>query len=449
MSQTAAVSVPQSDFSARYLWYVILVFTLASTFSIIDRQILNVMIGPVKRDLGGITDTQVSLIMGFAFAFFYTIMSYPAGLIADRYNRRNLMAVGIAGWSFMTLLCGAAGNYWQLFLARMGVGVGEATLGPASNSSLADFFPQDRLPLAIGVVSSAPFIGQGLANIAGGPLIDYLEATPNVHVPILGEVFSWQMVFIIVALPGFLIALAMWALAEPERRNRLSADGQQVPFSEVWKFVKSRWAFFALIFTAYLCLATQGWSLFSWIVEYYVRNHEWTRTQMGLVYGSVAMFVGIAGSIAGGYMAGHMIRQGKTDATLRVVFYGTVALVPLGVALTLVPSAWTGIAILVPVTFCMSMPPGLIMATLQAIAPNELRGQMVAFYLIAVNFLAYSFAPSLPAVFSDYVFGDELALGKSISILAAINYSIAAACLYYGLKYYRDALNKAKEWASE
>ncbi|MEM9621552.1 MAG: MFS transporter [Pseudomonadota bacterium] len=434
------------SFSRGYLWSVVAVLTLASTFSIIDRQILNVMIGPVKRDLGGISDFQVSLIMGFAFTLMYSFMSYPAGRIADRYNRRNLMAAGIASWSLLTMVCGTANQYWHLFLARMGVGVGEATLGPAANSALADYFDAARLPLAIGVVSSAPFIGQGLANIAGGPLIDYLEATPNYVLPVIGEVFSWQMVFIVVGAPGLLIALMMMALREPARRGRMSDVSASVPFSQVWAFVLQRKAFFGLIFTAYLCLATQGWSLFSWLVEYYVRNHEWTRTEIGLVYGSIAMLVGITGSILGGLWAGRLIARKVQDATLRIVMYGTIVLLPTATVLTLVPDPWVGIALLVPVTFCMAMPPGLIMATLQAIAPNELRGQMVAFYLIAVNFLSYTFAPSLPALMSDFIFASELALGKSISILAVINYTIAIGCLYAGLKYYRRALDDAQTW---
>ena len=131
----------QNRYSNAYLWYVVGVLTLASTFSIIDRQILNVMIGPVKRDLGGISDFQVSLIMGFAFTFMYSVLSYPAGWLSDRYNRRNLMAAGIAAWSLLTMVCGLVNQYWHLFWARMGVGIGEATLGPAANSSLADYFP--------------------------------------------------------------------------------------------------------------------------------------------------------------------------------------------------------------------------------------------------------------------------------------------------------------------
>ena len=432
--------------SSAYLWYVVIVLTLASTFSIIDRQILNVMIGPVQRDLGGISDFQMSLNMGFAFTFLYSILSYPAGWIADRYNRVNLMAVGIASWSVLTMVCGMANQYWQLFLARMGVGVGEATLGPAANSALADYFEPARLPLAIGVVSAAPFIGQGLANIAGGPLIDYLEATPNFVLPVFGELYSWQMVFIVVGAPGLLVALAVWFLREPARTGTLSAEGEGVPFSEVWRFVKSRAWFFFFVFTAYLCLATQGWSLFSWLVEFYARNHEWTKTEIGLVYGSIAMVVGIAGSVLGGLWAGILMAR-QPDATLRIVLYGTVVLFVTAPLLTYTDSPWLGIVLLVPVTFCMAMPPGLIMATLQAISPNELRGQMVAFYLIAVNFLSYTFAPSLPALLSDELFQSRFALGKSISLLAIINYAIAIACLAACLKHYRAALTAAQAWA--
>jgi MFS family permease len=433
-------------YSARYLWYLVFVLTLASTLSFIDRQILNVMIGPVKRDLGGISDTQISLIMGLAFALFYNVMSIPMGRLADRANRRNLMIFGVAGWSVMTMLCGAASQYWQLFVARMGVGVGEATLGPAANSTLADSFSRDRLPLAIGFVSAAPFIGQGLANIVGGPLIDYLEATPNVHVPVLGELLSWQMVFLVVGLPGLLVALLVMTTREPARLGRLRATQDSVPFAQVWAFVRERGSLFVLMFTAYFCLSTQGFSLFSWLVEFYVRNHGWTRTEIGLTYGTIAMVVGIIGSVLAGYWAGRWIARGRPDATLRIVMWTSLALMPSATALTLITDGKVAIAVLVPVTFLMAMPSGLMMSTLQAIAPNELRGQMVAFYLVAVSFLSYTFAPTLPATISDYVFASELALGKSISLLAAVNYSIAFVCLAACLAPYRRALAIADSW---
>ena len=254
------------------------------------------------------------------------------------------------------------------------------------------------------------------------------------------------MVLIIVGAPGLFVALLMWWLIEPERKNKVRSDDQSVPLSQVWAFINERRMFFFLVFLGYLCLATQGWSLFSWLVEFYVRNHGWTRTEIGLSYGTIAMVVGIAGSIAGGVIASVYIRRGKTDATLRVVWLSTLILLPMAAFLTLTEDAYLALWMLIPVTFCMSMPPGLIIATLQTIAPNELRGQMVAFYLIAVNFLSYSFAPSLPALLSDFVFGSELALGKSISTLAVINYSIAGVCLGLSLKYYRRAVDMTKAW---
>lgn len=436
----------EQRYPVRYLWYVVFVLTLASTLSYIDRQILNVMIGPVKRDLGGISDTQISLIMGLAFTLFYNALSIPMGRLADRADRRKMMFWGVTSWSLLTAACGLASQYWQLFVARMGVGVGEATLGPAANSSLADHFTRATLPIAIGFVSAAPFIGQGLANILGGPLIDYLESVPNVHLPVIGEVFSWQMVFIVIGLPGLLVGLLVLTTREPKREGRITEGDGSIPFADVWAYVKQRGLLFFLMFTAYLGLSIQGFSLFSWLVEYYVRNHSWTRTEIGLTYGTIAMVVGIAGSVFAGYLAGRMIARGTKDATLRIVMWTAVGLLPSATAFTLMPDPWMGIWVLVPVTFLMAMPSGLMMTTLQAIAPNEMRGQMVAFYLLAVNFISYTFAPSLPAVISDYVFQSELALGKSISMLAVVNYSVAIVCLAACLPPYRRALAEADNW---
>lgn len=435
--------------SSFYLWYVIILLTLASTIAIIDRQVLNVMVGPIKRDLGGLTDFQFSLVAGLAFTTFYSLLSYPAGWIADRYSRRNLMAFGVTAWSIMTMACGMAGTYWQLFFTRMGVGVGEATLGPAANSTLADYFKPNRLPLAIGVVSAAPFIGQGLANVVGGPLVQYLESVPNQTLPIIGEVHSWQMVFLLLGIPGVLIGILIMTIKEPIRRGRMLEQTEAVPFSEVWAFVMGRWKFFFLVFAAYLGLSAQGWALFTWLVEYYIRDFEWTRSQITLTYGPIAGIVGIIGSVSAGAMAGFMLGRGKRDACVRLVFWGTCALIPLAMLMTSVPDPWVGIAILVPVTFLMAMPAGLIMTTLQSICPNELRGQAIAFYLISVNFLAYTFGPSLPPILTQLFFGSEQGLGDAIAILSIFTYGGAAICLYLCLKHYRAALDLATAWAEE
>jgi len=431
------------------LWYVVFLLTLASTLSFIDRQILNVMIGPIKRDLGGLSDTEISLIIGLAFSAVYSLTTLPLARIADRYSRRNVIAAGIFSWSLMTALAGMANSFWALFGARMGVGVGEASLGPATQSILADYFEQHRLPLAYGIVAAAPFIGTGLANIVGGPLIDYLEARPLIVMPVFGEMYSWQTVLVVVGLPGILLTLLMFTIKEPKREGASADRTEGYSYRELWQFCLSRRKYLTYHFIAYLCLSIQGFAFLTWIVEFFVRIHGWTRTEIGLTYGSIALIVGIMGSIGAGYYAGYWLAKGRADAPMRLAFYGTIGLGPLAVIMPLVSSDWLAIAIIIPITFFMAMPPGLSNAALQAISPNRLRGQMIAVYLICVSFLSYLFAPLIIGLMNDYVFGREDAIGLSLASLAFVNYAIAAVCLYLCLDPLKDAVARVREFAED
>ena len=431
------------------LWYVVFMLTLASTLSFIDRQILNVMIGPIKRDLGGLSDTEISLIIGLAFSAVYSLTTLPLARIADRYSRRNVIAAGIFSWSLMTALAGMANSFWALFGARMGVGVGEASLGPATQSILADYFEQHRLPLAYGIVAAAPFIGTGLANIVGGPLIDYLEARPLIVMPVFGEMYSWQTVLVVVGLPGILLTLLMFTIKEPKREGASADRTEGYSYRELWQFCLSRRKYLTYHFIAYLCLSIQGFAFLTWIVEFFVRIHGWTRTEIGLTYGSIALIVGIMGSIGAGYYAGYWLAKGRADAPMRLAFYGTIGLGPLAVIMPLVSSDWLAIAIIIPITFFMAMPPGLSNAALQAISPNRLRGQMIAVYLICVSFLSYLFAPLIIGLMNDYVFGREDAIGLSLASLAFVNYAIAAVCLYLCLDPLKDAVARVREFAED
>lgn len=431
------------------LWYVVFLLTLASTLSFIDRQILNVMIGPIKRDLGGLSDTEISLIIGLAFSAVYSLTTLPLARIADRYSRRNVIAAGVFSWSLMTSLAGMANSFWTLFGARMGVGVGEASLGPATQSILADYFEQHRLPLAYGIVAAAPFVGTGLANIIGGPLIDYLEARPLIVVPVFGEMYSWQTVLVVVGLPGILLTLLMFTINEPKRKGASASRTEGFSYRELWQFCLSRRKYLTYHFIAYLCLSIQGFAFLTWIVEFFVRIHGWTRTEIGLTYGSIALIVGVMGSVGAGYYAGYWLAKGRADAPMRLAFYGTIGLGPLAVIMPLVSSDWLAIAIIIPITFFMAMPPGLSNAALQAISPNRLRGQMIAVYLICVSFLSYLFAPLIIGLMNDYVFGREDAIGWSLSSLAVVNYAIAAVCLYLCLDPLKDAVSRVSEFSDD
>ena len=404
------------------------------------------MIGPIKRDLGQLSDTEISLIIGLAFALIYALSTFPLARLADRTNRRNIIAAGIFGWSAMTALAGFANSFWQLFGARMGVGIGEAALGPATTSLLSDYWDRERLPLAFGIVGTAPFIGSGIASLVGGPLVQYLDARPNLVLPLFGEVFSWQAVLIAVGLPGVLFSLAMFTFKEPQRRTIASEADSGYPLTEVWQFVASRWNYLGWHFLAYLCLSIQGFAFLTWIVEFFVRKHEWTRSEIGQAYGLIAIIVGITGAVWSGWYAGRMLHRGKLDGTLRLTMWGVIGLAPIAIIMPLLSNAYWALALVVPITFCMAMPVGLGNTALQAVAPNRMRGQLIAIYLIAVSFLSYAFAPTIIGVMNDYVFKSESAIDRSLATLAAINYSIAAVSLALALKPFRAHAKTALGW---
>jgi MFS family permease len=201
-----------------YAWYVVIVLMVIYTLSFIDRQILAFLVGPIRADLQ-ISDTAIGLLGGFAFAIFYTLLGLPMGWLADRKSRRGLIAIGLVFWSLMTALCSLARSFGTLFAARIGVGVGEATLTPAAFSLIADYFPREKLARALSVYSMGILIGSGLAFIVGGAVVQAMNGMPALQVPVLGTMAPWRLTFLIVGLPGLAIALLLLTVREPVRRN--------------------------------------------------------------------------------------------------------------------------------------------------------------------------------------------------------------------------------------
>ena len=215
-----------------YSWYVVGVLMLAYTNAYIDRQILSLLIEPIRADLE-ISDTQVSLLAGIAFTLFYTLLGVPIARLADQKNRKAIIAAGISVWSAMTAACGLAGNFWHLFLARIGVGVGEATLSPAAFSIIADYFPKHQLARAFSVYSMGVYFGAGLAMIIGGMVIRMVIDAGATTLPLIGEIKPWQITFFYVGLLGLPIFLLILTIREPVRRGLVaaSADDSQNPSS--------------------------------------------------------------------------------------------------------------------------------------------------------------------------------------------------------------------------
>jgi MFS family permease len=433
-----------------YAWYVVVFLTLAATVSIIDRQILALMIGPVKRDLG-VSNTMMGLLGGFAFTSFYTLLTWPMARLADSRSRRNLIAVGIFFWSLATVSCGLAARYWQLFIGRMGVGLGETTLYPSAVSMLSDYFDRTRLPLALGVFSCASFIGIGLANILGGLVIGFLADAPSVALPGFGMVRSWQAMFIFVGAPGLIISLLTFSIREPFRTGRVEgtkvAEGEAAPKPTSLVFFRARGAFLVFLFGSLIALAIQAWGFFFWIVELLVRGNPVNRGTVAISFGISALVFGTLGSLTAGWISGRMMRRGRADATVRLALAVTLLLIPAGIVMPLIDGFGPAMIMVSILLFLMGCPGGLLTAAMQLVVPNEFRGRMVAMYFIFVNFVSFSLGPLFGGLISDQLFHGA-GFGPTLALMAVIDYPVAAILIWKCLPHFRRALRAAEAWQS-
>jgi len=431
-----------------YPWAIVIVLTVASTVSYIDRQIVAMMVGPIKRDLG-IDDQAMGFLLGPAFAFAYAICTIPMGRFADRHSRTKLIAIGVFAWSIITALSGLARTYTELVAARMGVGIGESSLGPAAYSLITDYFPKERVALALAVFSSAPFIGVGFANIFGGVLIDYLETFKTLSVPVVGEVRSWQLTFFIVGLPGLLLALAVYGLREPLRgrySRRIARDAELVPFSEVMGFMLSRWPFFALQFGGVVCLSIIGYAVFAWAPELFLRVFDISRTRFGLTYGTIAIVFGIAGAYFAGALVPRLIQRGYPDAVLRIVIFAACLVLPLAAIYPQLSNANLAFALLAVVTFVMAMPTGMVTASIQSVTPTEIRAQVISIYLFVVFTLGFILGPVVIGILNEQIFPEPSGIKNSFTALALFCYPAAAVQLLVCLSHFRKAIESVDDW---
>jgi len=435
MSQDRGAGRPEG-----YLWFLVLFLTLAGTVSYVDRQILALMIGPVKRDLG-VSDTEVGLLIGLAFSLFYSAMMLPMAWLADTRSRRLVIGGGMAAWSLMTALSGLARNYGELFLARMGVGIGEAALNPAAFSLLADSAPRNRLPFLVGVFTAAPFIGIGLANMLGGTLVQLLESAPPVHLPFVGPLRSWQVTFLVVGIPGVALSLLALLIREPPRPP---AEGPRpgAAVAPVLRFLAERRTLVGLHFAGLTLLAIEAFMAFAWMAEFFIREHGMSRADIGQAYGLIALVFGLSGSILAGRLASVLMQRGRQDATLLLVLAAALAMTPLAIALPLAPTG-PALGLLAALTFFMAWPAGLGVAALQAVAPSEVRGRVVALYLLLINLVPVTLGPVLAGLVNDLVFGRPDALGETLLLLAAILYPLGALLVFCALAPFRRALEAA------
>jgi MFS family permease len=422
----------------RYAWYLVGVLCVAYTLSFVDRMILALLVEPIKRDLG-ISDTQVGLLHGFAFAIFYTTLGVPIARLADRTDRRRLIAAGIAFWSAMTALCGLARGFWELFLARIGVGVGEASLSPAAFSMLADAFPADRLGRALGVYSSAIFAGAGIALLVGGGVAAAAASAAAVHLPLVGAVQPWQLTFIVVGAPGLLVALWVLSLREPPRRG-VAIAARQEPLAAVFAWMRRHARAYGCHFAGFALLALVFNATIAWLPSVFVRVHGWSSGQAAFWIGSLLLVCGTTGIVAGGFAADAWRRRGKPDGSMRVGLTSALGVLPFAAAVPAAASPWIAVALLGPLLFFSAFAFGAAAAGLQWLTPPAMRAQVSALFLFVNNLVGIGAGPVAVALLTDRVFGAPQSVGMSLAIVGAVAAALAAVVQWAGIRAFDEGV---------
>jgi MFS family permease len=415
-----SLSATSESVSSVYAWYVAAVLTLCYTASFLDRQILSLLVGPIKQDLK-ISDTLVGLLQGFTFALFYAAMGLPLGRIADSTNRRNLISICIAFWSLFTAACAGARSYATLFLARMGVGIGEAGLNPAAFSILSDYFSKARLGTALSVFYIGQILGSSLALVIGGTVVQSVTRRPETTVPILGTIASWRLTFLILGLPGFLLALLAFTVREPVRKNlaRSTAGSTRLSMAESIDEIGKRWQSILGISLGFAFLAACLYGFSAWVPTYFLRVHGLTIGETGRALGFLILPFGCAGLYFGGWLSEHWQKRGIIDAPLRVAILCAVGIVLILAPAMLMPSGALSLALIGVGYFFAVLPLGTGAAALQAIVPNQVRAQVGALFLFILNLGGLTLGPLLPGVFADYVFRDPKMIGTGLAITLA------------------------------
>lgn len=438
-------AVAVNNKSSVYAWYVVLLCMLAYIFSFIDRQILALMIEPIKADLN-ISDTQFSLLHGLAFSLFYAFMGLPLAYLADRFSRPKLIAAGIIFWSIATAFCGLSKNFIQLFFSRMGVGAGEATLSPAAYSMFSDMFSKDKLGRAVAVYSIGSFVGGGIAFLVGGYVIGLLKDLNLIEIPVFGAVKAWQMAFILVGLPGVFIGLLfILTVRDPKRKGQsVNAEGEveKVTMRAAFTFLKKHRKTFTCHYLGFTFYAMALYCLISWSPAFFMRKFSMTPTEAGYMLGTVLLVANTLGVFCAGWLNDWLIQKGRKDAPMITGVIGIVGLILPLVAFTQVSEYWLAVTLLAPAMFFASFPMPISTTAMQMLAPNQLRAQISAIFLLISNLVAVGIGTTLVALVTDRIFENPLMVGTSLSIVGGIACVLSFVLLKKGCKAFADSMQR-------
>jgi len=401
--------------SNAYRAYVLCILVLVYTFNFIDRQIVGILAIPIKEDLG-LTDTQLGLMGGLAFALLYTTLAIPIAMAADRMSRTWIMTGALVVWSGMTAVCGMAQNFWQLFFARVGVGIGEAGGVAPAYSLISDFFPPNQRARALSVYSFGIPIGSALGIVFGG---------------IIATLVDWRFAFIVVGAAGIVVAPIFRATVREPVRGAFDAKGSEsgaASLTEIMRVLMKKPSFWGLSLGASFS-SMMGYGLFFWLPSFFVRSYEVTLLNASLVYGAILLVGGIVGTWLGGSLADRF-GENNRSAYARIPAFAFLASVPFYLIGVLSPTLVISVLVLAVPTALGLAWLGPVISAVQHLVPPNMRATASAIFLFVNNLIGIGIGTFAIGAISDGLqdrFGDE---SLRYAILAGTTFYLVAASIF-------------------
>ena len=419
--------------STGWAWYATILLTVAYTFSFVDRQVLNLLVIPIKQDLD-LSDTSISFLQGLAFAIPYVLMSVPIGRLVDKFNRVLVLIGGIVVWSVATFACGMSSSYTQLLMARVGIGAGEASVTPAAWSLLADYFPEEKLARPVSFFLMGPYLGAGLALIGGAEVISWSASLGDISLPLIGPLTSWQFTFVIVALPGALIAALMFSLPQPHHARHNTTVATAPGWGEIWDYFRQHARIYVAVLLGVPFLVVILYGLQGWVPTILVRVYGWELADAGRVYGTIALFAGSAGVLSGPVVGAWLQRAGFADYPLRLAAGAALAIVLSLVTLPWQTEASGALLCIGAASFFVTLPLALMTFVTQMVTRPDMRGVFAGLFVVGTNVFGLGLGPTLVAVTTDYVLRDVNQVHTALTLVAMVVAPIAMALLISGMR---------------
>jgi MFS family permease len=417
-SQTGSPAIlQQSGQSSGKLWYMAAILCLTNGVSFVDRQSLPLLINQIKGDFQ-ITDTQVSLLVGFAFVVTYAGLSIPAGMLVDRFSRRAVLSTGIAFWSASTMFCSFATSYWMMFIGRLGIGAGESVVGPGAASIIRDAFAPDQRGRAVAIWAMGANIGAAAALLLGGLILRAVGDEPSVTVPLLGTIRSWQLVLFGSALITLPVALLVLTFKEPARTG--STRALDTGFRAAMAFMRQHWQVFALVFLVngltIIMVVPHG----IWVPAMFERVWHLSRPEIAFTLGIMTLVFGASSQFIAGTILDKMERAGiGNPIPLFGVIVCILAFLP-GIYMPLasnVTTAWVlqGLYMLIGTSLFT-----IGTAYITRLAPPQLAGTITAVHFLWVGLIGTLVGTTLYAVVADRFYSGPMAIAYSLSTVAGV-----------------------------